>query len=302
MFLLFRITKKLTGNLTTSIIISYAVLFSTAYLGIALVPWSWYFGQIVGFSLTLLALEAYFFTRSWLLIGFYIALAYADRVSLILIAVFFILNLLYCDLSKKIKIKNLTMLLLPIIGSLILIGFYNYARFGSPLETGYSIQQWDGGPVVSNRTLGVWGLIHIPRNLYSMFLKMPEPLFIPGTEVMQFPYLKVDGSGISILFTSFIFIWILFSNWKDRRVKFAAITILIMIFALCGSFTNGSWQYGYRYAIDYYPFVSIILIYSFKNNVSYKFMVIAIAAFLINFYFINNIFHPSIPISNYFNG
>lgn len=292
-FLLFRVAKQLTGNFTNSIIISFAILFSSAYLGIALTSWSWYFAQTVGFTLTLLALEAYFFNRSWLLIGIFIALAYATRVSLIFTAVFFILNLLYSDLSDKIKIKKFTLLIIPIITSVIILGFYNYARFGNPLETGYSIQDWGDGPVVANRTLGLWSLIHIPRNLYSMFLKMPEPLFIPGTEVMQLPYLRIDGSGISILFTSPIFIWILFSNWRDKKVKFAAVTTLIMIFALCGSFTNGGWQYGYRYAIDFYPMLFLILLFSFKNEVSYKFMIIAIAAFLINLYFINSVFYPT---------
>lgn len=291
--LLFRITKKLTGNLTNSLSISFAVLFSTAYLGVALIPWSWYFAQTVGFALILLALEAYFFNRSWLIIGIYIALAYTTRVSLIFTALFFILHLLYSDLSDKIKIKKFALLIIPITISIIILGLYNYARFGNPWEIGYSIQQWGDGPVVANRTLGVWSLIHIPRHLYSMFLKMPESIFVPGTEIMQFPYLKADGSGISILFTSPVFIWIIFSNWKKLKVRFAAITSLVIIFALSGSFTNGSWQYGYRYAIDFYPFVFMMLIYSFKKDVPYKFLTIAIIAFLINLYFINSIFYPN---------
>ncbi|MBI3103663.1 hypothetical protein HYZ05_01860 [Candidatus Daviesbacteria bacterium] len=299
-FLLFRIAKKLSGNFVNSLIVSFAVSFSTAYLGIALIPWSWYYAQTVGFTLTLLALEAYFFNRSYLLIGSYIALAFSTRVSLIFTAVFFILNLFYSESSMKLKFRKLSILIIPIIISIMVLGFYNYARFGNPWETGYSKQSLDG-PVGAGRIFGLWNIKHIPTNLYSMFLKMPDPLFIPRTNIMQFPYLKADGSGISILFTSPIFFWILFSNWKDKKVKFAGITALIMMFALWGSFSNGSWQYGYRYAIDSYPFASIILIYSFKKDVSYKFLTIAIVAFLINLYFINTIFYPSImPILDYF--
>lgn len=298
-FLLIKIAKHLTGNLTSSLIISFSIVFSTAYLGVALIPWAWYFAQTIGFTLILLALEAYFFNRSYLLVGGYIALAFATRISLIFTVIFFILNLFYSDLPDKIKLRKFIMLIIPIIVSFFLLGFYNHARFGNPLETGYSIQSLDG-PVGVNRTYGIWSIIHIPTNLYSMFLKMPEPIFIPGTYIIQFPYLKVDGSGISILFTSSIFIWIIFSNWKELKVRFAAITSLIIIFALSGSFTNGSWQYGYRYAIDYYPFVFIVLIYSLKNGVSYKFLTVAILAFLINLYFINALFYHAIPISNYF--
>lgn len=294
-FLLVRITKKLTGNIVNSLVISFAILFSTAYLGIALTPWAWYYAQTVGFTLTLLALEAYFFNRSWIIIGTFIALAYATRISLIFTALFFVLNLLYSDLSNKLKVKNLALLTGPIIISIAILGFYNFARFGNPAETGYSatVQPWDYGPGLTTRTLGLWSLVHIPTNLYYMFLKMPEPIFIPGTYTLRFPYLKVDGSAISILFTSSIFIWILFSNWQDKKVKLAGLTALIMIFVLCGSFSNGSWQYGYRYAIDYYPFIFIILIYSFKKEVSYKFLAITAAVFLINLYFINTLFHPN---------
>lgn len=293
-FLLFRIAKKLTGNSTNSLVISFAVLFSTAYLGIALIPWSWYFGQTVGFTLTLLALESYFFNRSLLVVGLLLGLAFTTRISLIFTALFFIFNLLNSDLPKRIKINKLILLILPIIISMIILGFYNYVRFGNPLETGYSMQQWGGGgPVVANRTLGVWSLIHIPANLYSFVLKMPDPVFIPGTYIMQFPYLTVGGSGISIFFTSLIFIWILFSNWKDKKVKFSGITALIMMFVICGSFTNGSWQYGYRYAIDFYPMLFIMLIYSFKKDISYKFMAITFITFLINLYFVITLFYPN---------
>lgn len=288
-FLLIRITKKLGNSINNAIIISFAVLFSTAYLGIALIPWSWYYAQTLGFCLILLALEAYFFKRSWLIIGIFIGLAYTTRVSLIFITFFFILNLFYSNLSNQIKFKRLTLLLLPIVVSITLLGFYNYFRFGNPMETGYS-KQILYGPVATKRDLGLWNLNHIPGNLYYMFLKIPDPIFIPNTYIPQFPFLKIDGSGLSILFTSPIFIWILFSNWQEPKIRFAGITTLIMIFILCGSFTNGSWQFGYRYGIDYYPMLFIILVHSFKRNVSYKFLIVAIMGFLSNLYFINTIF------------
>ncbi len=290
-FLLLRIARKIGGNIINSTVISFAVIFSTAYLGLALVPWSWYFAQSVGFSLILLALEAYFFKRSWLLIGIYLSLAYATRISLIFISTFFILNLFSSDLSNKFKIKKFFLLVLPVIISLGLIGIYNYVRFGTPIETGYSYQKLDG-PVGVNRTFGLWSIYHIPYNVYSMFLKIPSPIFTPETQIMEFPYIQVDGSGLSILFTSFIFIWILFSNWKELNVKSAGITSLILIVVLSGSFTNGGWQYGYRYAIDFYPMLFVILLYSFKTEVSYKFLFISVAGFLMNLYFIDALFYP----------
>ncbi|MEK7616690.1 MAG: hypothetical protein AAB414_01410 [Patescibacteria group bacterium] len=283
LFLLYRISKKVSGNSTTSIVISFAVIFSTAYLGIALIPWSWYFAQSVGFGLTLLALEAYFFNRTWLMIGVYVGLAFATRVSLIFTVVFFILSLLFSDLPKPKKIKNFVLLFLPIVITCILIGTYNWARFGNILEGGYSKQLLEGA-VAENRAVGLWSFAHFPANLYSMFLKMPESISVP-------PFLKVDGSGLSLLITSSIFIWIIFSDWKNSKVKFAAITCLFIIFFLAGSFTNGSWQYGSRYAIDYYPFLFIMLLYSFKKEVSSKFIVLTAVSFLLNLFFLNQVYN-----------
>lgn len=290
MFLLFRITEKLTGNLTNSLMMSFAILFSTAYLGIALTPSPWSLGQIVGFTLILLTMEAYFFNRSWLLIGIYLALAYATRVSLIFTSIFFILLLLNSRLSNKIKFKNSILVIIPIILSIVIIGLYNYARFGSTFETGYSLQPLGWG--WHKQDFQLWSIKNFPTHLYTLFLKMPDAIYVPETKtkIMQFPYLRVDGSGLSIFFTSTIFVWILFSNWKELIVKFAAINCLVSIFAISGSFTTGGWHYGYRYAIDFYPMLFIILLHSFKKDVSYKFLVVAIAGFLINLYFINMIY------------
>ena len=291
LFLLFRIAKYFFNNFTNSLIISFAILFSTVYLGIALTPSSWSLGQILGFTLILLTLEAYFFKRSWLLIGIYLALAFATRVSLISTSVFFILILLSSKLSREIKFKNFILLISPIILSIVIIGWYNYARFGNVFETGYSLQ-----PLVwgwSKEDFQLWSIKNFPTHLYTLFLKMPDAIYVPEskTNIMRFPYIRVDGSGLSIFFTSTIFVWILFSRWKIPIVKFAAITCLVAIFAISGSFTTGGWHYGYRYAIDFYPMLFIILLHSFKKNVSYKFLVVALVGFLINLYFINMMYY-----------
>ena len=288
--LLLKVSKHLTGNITTSLVVSFAIIFSTNYLGIALVPWSWYFGQVVGFSLILLALEGYFFNRSWLLIGIYLGLAYATRVSLILTSVFFILNLLYSGISKTKKIQKIILLFIPIILAILVVGLYNYARFGDAFETGYSLQPLGWG--WNKQDFQIWSFKYIPTHLYTLFIKMPGSINIPETNVLQFPYLRVDGSGFSILLSSFIFIWILFSDWKNLTVKIISITCAVIIFAISGSFTPGGWQYGYRYAIDFYPMLFLLLLHVFKKNVSYKFLTLTIFGFLMNLYFIHMIFYP----------
>jgi hypothetical protein len=73
--------------------------------------------------------------------------------------------------------------------------WYNWARFGSPLETGYSLASLPPFLEVL-REQGLFSIVHIPMNLDYLFLKGPEqftstpPFFMPST------------LGMSVLITS----------------------------------------------------------------------------------------------------
>ncbi len=288
-YFLFRIANKVHKDFIFSLTISFAILFATAYIGIALTSQSWYYAQVVNFTLTLLALEAFFYQRSWLLIGVYIGFAIATRTTSIGTIVFFTICLLFSSASIHEKFKKILMLLMPVILSVVGLGFYNYARFANFFETGYS-KQLIFGESLSNRSYGTWSFIHFPANFYYLFFKMPDPVFIPGTKVMQFPFLNADVWGMSILFTSPIFIWIFFSPWKRIEVKAAFITSLTILFLILGYYGIGAWQYGYRYAVDLYPFLFIILVYALKKRITLMFLLVVILSFIINSYLITTAF------------
>jgi len=282
-YLLFRIANKIHNDFYFSLTISFAILFATAYLGIALTSQSWYYAQVVNFSLILLALEAFFYLRSWLLIGLYLGFAIATRTTSVGAIVFFTICLFSSSASNHERFKKVFLLLLPIVLSLMTLGFYNYARFANIFETGYP-QALIFGEALANKSYGIWSFIHFPANFYYLFLKMPDPIFIPGTKVMQFPFLNAGGWGMSILFTSPIFIWIFFSSWKKLEVKAAFVTSLTILFLILGYFGIGAWQYGYRYAVDIYPFLFIILVYALKRKITFMFLLVTILAFVINSY------------------
>lgn len=284
-YLLFRIANKIYKDSFFSLTISFAILFATAYLGIALTSQSWYYAHVVNFTLTLLALEAFFYQRSWLLIGLYIGFAIATRITSVGTIVFFTICLLSSSANTHEKFKKILMLLMPIILSVMALGFYNYARFANFFETGYS-EQLISGEILSNRSYGTWNFIHFPANLYYLFLKMPDPVFIPGTKVLQFPFLNAGVWGMSILFTSPVFIWIFFSHWKRIEVKAAFITTLTILFLILGYSGIGAWQYGYRFAVDLYPFLFIILVYALRKKVTFMFLLVVILSFIINSYLI----------------
>jgi len=283
--LLFRIAKKSTGKNTDSLWLTFAFVFATAYLYIAAKPWSWYFAQVVGVTFLLLAIQEFMDKKRYALIGLWIGFAIATRLNLVLATIFFVLQILFEKDNKSLKIKNFLALSLPIFVIALGLGFYNFARFGSFFELGYSYQLLYNEPA-ENIKYGIWSLIHFPANIYYFLLRGPDPVFLPGTKVLTSPYLKPDIWGMSIILTSPIFLWIFSKRPKSKDVTFAWITIIIMLIAILGYYGIGVRQYGYRYAIDFYPFLYLILCYFFRDKIPLPFKIIAIAAAALNIYMI----------------
>ncbi len=125
--------------------------------------------------------------------------------------------------------------------------WYNAARFGSPLESGYalaSLPDW----LERQRQQGLFALVHVPMNLDYLFIHLP-------TLTSTFPYLRPDGLGMSVLVTSPGLLLALLAPWRDRRswlLLLAAVLVLVPTLLYYG----GGWlQFGYRYFLDSIPFV-----------------------------------------------
>jgi hypothetical protein len=125
--------------------------------------------------------------------------------------------------------------------------WYNYARFGSPFESGYGLASLP--PFLEpQRDLGLFSLRHVPMNLDYLFLKIPGPL-------ARFPFFKPDGLGMSVFITSPGLLMALGAPWRNTRTWWlagAAIAVLVPTLFYYG----GGWiQYGYRYFLDSIPFI-----------------------------------------------
>jgi hypothetical protein len=283
LFLLYRIARRITQNHVSSLWLSIAYLFGTSYLFIALVPWSWFFAQAVATSFLLLGLHEYFYARRWGLIGLYTALCVATRIDIILAGVFFGFFIIRGDEKKSQKIKNLAWFSVPVVVSVFLLMAYNFMRFGNIFETGYgSVLLYN--EQAANRGYGLWTLVHIPANLYYFFFKGPSGVFVPGTKVLTYPYLRTDGWGMSIIFTSPILLWILKTPWRNKVVPLSLLTSLSMFAVISGYYGIGFYQYGYRYALDFYPFLFVALAYAVEKEFTLSMKIIMMSSFLFNYY------------------
>jgi hypothetical protein len=284
LFLLYKIARKITQNHVSSLWLCIAYVFGTSYLSIALVPWSWYFAQAVATAFLLLALYEFFYEKRWLLIGLYIAFAVATRINLIVAGVFFSLSILLGDKRKSQKMKELILFSVPVLVCILLLMAYNFFRFANVLESGYGLQILYGAQAAADRGYGIWSLVHFPANLYYFLLKGPIAVFVPDTKVLMYPYIRTDGWGMSMLFTSPVLFWIFKAPCDETVVPLSVSTSLLMLFVVLGYYGIGFYQYGYRYAFDFYPFLFVALAYAAQPGVSLPMKVITVSSFLFNYY------------------
>ena len=98
--------------------------------------------------------------------------------------------------------------------SIVFFFWYNDARFGSPLESGYALATlppW----LEAQRQQGLFSIVHIPMNLDYLFFHLPTP-------IAEFPFLRPDGLGMSILITSPGLLYAVRAPWRESRDLVAA--------------------------------------------------------------------------------
>lgn len=136
---------------------------------------------------------------------------------------------------------------------------YDYLRFGDPLQSGYSLLSM---AVVNTEAASRWGFFNvhfIPEQLYAMFFRAPELINQP-------PYLKPSPWGMSLLLTSPVILRLLFPQTDCRAwLRWAALALSLAV-PLLPYFSVGWVQFGYRYSLDWWVFVLVLLAYALARG------------------------------------
>jgi hypothetical protein len=130
-----------------------------------------------------------------------------------------------------------------------LTGLYDLARFGSIFETGYGISVLAKQSLAQQRAQGLFSLRHVPDNLGLLLAR--------GFDLRErFPYLVPDPNGHSILLTSPALLAAVSAGVRSRsaRILWAA-SFLVAVPVLLYYGGGGYRTYGYRYALDFIPFL-----------------------------------------------
>ena len=249
------ISYKITSNFTKSLWVGLLSSLGTIVWFLSSVGSSWYLGQISAIFFMSLSIYEGLNKKRPFIIGLLIGAAFLSRIETILCVFFF----MYLLADKK-WFGNYLKLGLGIAPFIIFNFAYNYIRFGTIFDQAYFLL-----PAILNETgrpwfkYGVANPIYIFDNLKVIFWSFPR-------KITEFPYIVPSWAGLSIWITTPAFIYAFLADIKDRAVRYSWIVILLISLIIFSHGGTGWAQFGYRFAVDFYPFLIFLVIKGLENR------------------------------------
>lgn len=254
----FQVFRSLKLNTSKSLWLSALFAFGSMQWYHAVIGSAWYLSLICAMLFLWLAIWATIKKKNFLLIGFLLGCAYLSRFATILAFPFFLLMNNSAGLleKKKILIRSLlffTGLAIPVIFSLV----YNWARYSTIWHLGYTVYErryynWE-------YQLGTYSLSYFPRHLKAIFLSFP-------IKINHFPYLLPNTWSMALWLVMPAIILIFWAPVKQKIVWVIYLTLLFLLPTTIFLGGVGASQFGYRYALDYMPFLFLLIAQAIKNN------------------------------------
>jgi hypothetical protein len=221
---------------------STAVWFSTTRGGV------WHTGHLVASILTFAGLVELFGRRRPLLMGLLSGAGFLTRApvaaALPLWAWAALPDGWRADLRSA--VRPVAMVALGFAPAALFGLWYNWARFGSPLESGYYLAALPAF-LEAQRAKGLFSLAHLPMNIDLFLLRLPVLR-------SEFPFFRPDGMGMSVLVTSPGLLYALRAPFRDPRAVALGATFLLVLLPNLLYYGGGWLQMGFRYALDAIPF------------------------------------------------
>jgi Integrase core domain len=265
---------------TTKLLLIPFFAFGTVHFYAATTGTVWFFGHVAAVFFLLLALIALFRKASPILTAILLGLAFMSREPTVLSAPVFLYVIFrqhHDTISREALLNKQTVYQLGsfCVGLLPFVIFwfwYNFARFGGPLDTGYDtvhnaytnggipyafyLQRFPNAP-----RFNLFDVRSIPLHLYTIFLMPPD--FHPDWSVFQpSPY------GMSVLLTSPAFVYSAAITRKHYLKPALWTAIGLVSVPLLLHYSQGWVQFGYRFLLDFAPFLLILTAFGFDDHQS----------------------------------
>jgi hypothetical protein len=239
-------------------------LAGTIVFGLSSVFWfhasygnSWYFSHVVAVVfLWLLLLALLREPPAAFLAGVALSAAIGSRVSLLL-AVPVLAGFLWHRARSLRPVFLFGLGLLPLLS---LNGAFNAARYGSPWDNGQAIAMAQNRDPVFDPARGLFHWSYVPRNAAVHFLGLPDLL-------PRFPWVVPDRMGMSLLLTTPAVLYAFRARRGPLTLAAWAVVLLLMLPSLFFFFTGWT-QFGWRYSLDFFPFLLLLIVLGFRERVS----------------------------------
>lgn len=260
----------------------------TSYYSTLIMPFSTWLAHVAVVTGLLLAIRETLGKQRPILIGLFVGLAGMSRVTAFFTLPFFAWLLWHRQPappdrdSLKARLVRLAGLGAGITGPLILLLLYNYARFQNPFRTGYADVVLTNPILEQARAHGLFSLVHIPKNLFMLLLQGPVPYPSLEAPVLEMPYVQPSRWGMGLVFTSPALLLAFWAPVRERLVQACWLAILCVLLPLITYYGVGWTQFGYRYALDFMPFLLLIAALGFKTVSIGKVRILTTIGVLVN--------------------
>ena len=256
------IARKLGASENDSLWLGLFLLTGTSLWWCSMLGDVWFVAHSSAVCFTLFAIrELLGRQRPWLVALLAVG-AFESRFSMVLAVPFYALFLMRGGIAPEVerptraqmvaRLRSYALVFVPVV---ILWVTYNEVRWHVWYDIGYTEfyhqDSW-GQPTGSP-----FRLAYVPYELYSFFLQAPvlaeyRQLAIP-------PYFKVDVHGLALTWTSpaLVLAFLARTTRKYRLVMW--MLILALWLPSLFYYLNGWWQFGMRHALDFEPFVIVLM-------------------------------------------
>jgi hypothetical protein len=205
----------------------------------------WFTAQLLGWVCVLAAALAAFATRGpwgYFLVGLALAAGGGTRNALLFNGLWLAFHLLRRDRAQPFRwrIRAAALGLLPVVAGLLLLGWYNWARFGNPLDVGLAWHRMDAAFAENFARYGIFSVHYLPTNLRYQFLAytvFSDERWLGGGIFWMTPLLLGAFGGL----------------WAGRRAPLTWVILgsMVLIYLPIGLLLgSGYLTFGPRYLLD----------------------------------------------------
>ncbi len=269
--------RRLGSSRPTRLFCGASLAFGSVLWPATAIGTTWFFAQIVVVLLGAVLIWELAGAARPLVLGGALAAAWLTRLSVLPLAP--VLALLVWTRHRRLP-AVLGFLAVNAAGALIYLA-YNLLRFGDPLQTGYRLMSMGAPNAEAVARWGFFNARYIPEHLYALFVRAPDLL-------ATFPYLRPSPWGMALVFTSPVILRLLFAadrvTWSPWGGLILATAVPMLAF-----FSVGWVQFGYRYSLDWWVFLLVLLAYALGTRprpLDYALLTIGVAMNALGVYWV----------------